>query len=300
MQILSKSNLSFHKIIKILILLLFIINSSIIYCQDTRVNALKTEDTTQLVKIGVYGDTRNNPQIHKKIVDKIIAEKPHAVFFEGDFVNDGREGAAWAEIHYITQPLRKITRYYPIAGNHEHESPYYYNEFKHEIGDKKWQSVDVGYAHFILLDSNLDLSPSSQQYKWFENELINAPKNRFLIVMMHHPMFSVGLYDQKIEEIKRELLALIERYKVDVVISGHVHSYQRFKKNDVIHLIIAGGGAPLYPRVMESPDNQYLQKFAKVYNYGIIMVSPHQFKVNIYSIDDRDKVELLDTFVLEK
>jgi hypothetical protein len=58
-------------------------------------------------------------------------------------------------------------------------------------------------------------------------------------------------------------------------------------------LILGGGGAPLYDKKGSSP---YLKKFLMVYNYGIMTISPHQFKINVYT----DAGEPIDTIMITK
>ncbi|MBF0473661.1 MAG: metallophosphoesterase [Nitrospirae bacterium] len=288
MQIKSNKYFMVQQLFKFIFLILFLLSST---CK-AEVSSAK-DLNIKLVTVAVYGDTRGNSEIHRKIVNRIIAEKPDAVFFGGDFVLEGKESCVWTEIHDITMPLRKITHYYPIAGNHEGESQYYFDEFKSELGGKLWQSVDVGSAHFVLLDSNLDLKMNSKQYIWLENDLKTAPKDKFLIVMLHHPPFSVAAHGGEFLDFKDALLYLIEKYKVDAVITGHDHNYQSFKKDNIVYLIIGGGGAPLYDKVSENP---YLKKFIKVYNYGIMTISQHNLKINVYT----DNGEPIDNILITK
>jgi len=87
-----------------------------------------------------------------------------------------------------------------------------------------WQFVDVGAAHFILLDSNLDLKANSKQYLWLESELKTTSRNKFLIVLLHHPLFSAEGAQPEWFDYKEDLLSLLEKYKVDAVITGHDHN----------------------------------------------------------------------------
>ena len=47
------------------------------------------------------------------------------------------------------------------------------------------------------------------------------------------------------KHVREKWVPLFEQYKVDVVISGHSHVYQRGRKNDVTYIISGGAGAEL-------------------------------------------------------
>ena len=43
----------------------------------------------------VYGDTRSHPDVHGRVIEQIVREKPAFVLHTGDLVNDGREARLW-------------------------------------------------------------------------------------------------------------------------------------------------------------------------------------------------------------
>jgi len=72
--------------------------------------------------IVVYGDTRTNHDIHRKIVSQIEKIEPRAVFNTGDLVADGANTGEWDIFNSITSNLRSKYPYYPAIGNHENDS----------------------------------------------------------------------------------------------------------------------------------------------------------------------------------
>ena len=70
----------------------------------------------------VLGDTRTRHDVHQKIVNKIIDEKPLFVVNTGDLVSDGNNMNDWNHFFKINDQLMRNTPYYTVLGNHEHDS----------------------------------------------------------------------------------------------------------------------------------------------------------------------------------
>jgi len=95
-----------------------------------------------------------------------------------------------------------------------------------------WYGFDYGSAHFAVISTEHDLSHGSRQYQWLEEELASVDRcvTPWLILLLHRPMYVV--YPHKSnrdvgEHIQASLEDLLERYRVDATIAGHVHSYYR-------------------------------------------------------------------------
>ncbi len=87
------------------------------------------------------------------------------------------------------------------------------------------------------------------QAEWFEGELSAAPKDRALIVAMHHPIYSLDTYHSGSKTMAAVLANAVERSKRQpaLVFAAHVHNYQRFTVTDadgggVTPFIVAGQG----------------------------------------------------------
>jgi calcineurin-like phosphoesterase family protein len=86
------------------------------------------------------------------------------------------------------------------------------------------------------------------QIAWLESELAAAPKGRALIVAVHHPIYSAYGSKPGSQHLKDVLEQACTNAKraADLVLTGHVHNYQRFsaglygKKN--VPFIVAGAG----------------------------------------------------------
>jgi Predicted phosphohydrolases len=88
-------------------------------------------------------------------------------------------------------------------------------------------SFDYGNAHFTVLDSNYYMDWTNPELRaWLEKDLAGAQNAAWRFVGLHVPPFHSSRKHQE-EQWMRVLSDLFEKYRVDLVISGHVHNYQR-------------------------------------------------------------------------
>lgn len=71
-------------------------------------------------------------------------------------------------------------------------------------------------------------------YDWIDQHLgsvSNDPKIKWKVVLIHYPIFSVSTSGADNESLKKHLLPLLVKHKVDLVISGHNHNMQYLVAN---------------------------------------------------------------------
>lgn len=87
-------------------------------------------------------------------------------------------------------------------------------------------SFDYGDAHWVVLDSNLYTDWSNPEVReWLEKDLASTKRN-WKFVVYHHSAFHTNRKHQ--DGVRMRLISdLLEKYKVDVVFTGHVHTYER-------------------------------------------------------------------------
>lgn len=102
-----------------------------------------------------------------------------------------------------------------------------------------YYSFDYASTHFVSLDSfargrdgKLLTDPGSEQLEWLIKDLQNT-KQRWKIVYFHHPPYTKGTYDSDVwanlTQPRLVVTPILEKYGVDVVLSGHSHVYERSK-----------------------------------------------------------------------
>ncbi|MBE9229883.1 metallophosphoesterase [Phormidium sp. LEGE 05292] len=99
-------------------------------------------------------------------------------------------------------------------------------------------------VQFFALDTNSNADWKNQLI-WLEKELSrsNAP---WKIVFGHHQIYSSGVYGVNQPFIKT-LTPLFQKYKVQLYINGHEHSYERTRSINGTTYMITGGGAGTRP-----------------------------------------------------
>lgn len=98
-------------------------------------------------------------------------------------------------------------------------------------GTEAYYSFDYANIHFICLDSHdLDRRPGEPMARWLKADLEKARAD-WLIAFWHHPPYTKGSHDSDKErdliEMRRHIMPIIEQGGVDVVLTGHSHTYER-------------------------------------------------------------------------
>jgi acid phosphatase type 7 len=98
-------------------------------------------------------------------------------------------------------------------------------------GTEAYYSFDYGNIHFVVLDSEeSNRSANGTMANWLKADL---QKNNadWLIAFWHRPPYSKGTHDSDTElpmtDMRANFLPILENYGVDLVLSGHSHSYER-------------------------------------------------------------------------
>ncbi len=153
-------------------------------------------------------------------------------------------------VHFATnyQPSWGRFRGYtlPTIGNHERGDPAgayeghfdYFNNGRFVNPDvpvgiagdrgKGYYSYDVGDWHLIALNADLFTVDQPAQIAWLQSDLAAQPADKCMLAFWHHPMFTDGPHSENENGKIDEFWNVLYPEGVDVVLSGHDHSYQRF------------------------------------------------------------------------
>ena len=98
-------------------------------------------------------------------------------------------------------------------------------------GSKHYYSFAYGNIHVVCLDSmTSDRSSSGAMATWLRNDLA-ANTADWLIGFWHHPPYTKGSHDSDTEaalvEMRQVFNPILEAGGVDLILSGHSHSYER-------------------------------------------------------------------------
>jgi tartrate-resistant acid phosphatase type 5 len=142
---------------------------------------------------------------------------------------------------------------------------------------------------------NVRNQDSTMQKRWLEKTLSAASSDiKWKIVVGHHPMYTGGSrtdgYDTK--AIRNSLKSLLDKYKVDVYLTGHEHSLQYIKPPGVTHHFISGAASEKTPaRLVENSR-------MAASDYGFMLFSVTGKQLRVQAINDEGKI--LYTTVIKK
>jgi predicted phosphodiesterase len=264
---------------------------------------------------GVIGDTQRNPEVTRKCAEGIFAKRPNFLMHCGDVVDDGFAKNQWLQdLFEPCAPLLAQIPMYPVIGNHEKDSHWYYDYFALPKPEY-YYTFSYGNAQFFMIDSNKPLGPKSPQYEWLEKELA-ASEATWKFTCHHHPCFSseendYGDHNKGAEGSKfgygdrnaRQLVPLYEKYGVDIAFNGHIHMYERtwpifemsINQQQGVRYITSGGGGGSLEQA--APQRTWFNlHFQKAYHYCYAAISDRTIVFKAYDIDGL----MFDMFELTK
>jgi len=204
-----------------------------------------------------YADSRSAPKIHRALAKRFLSASPDFILHAGDLVMDGKDYGLWSKQFF--DPLADVidgVPLFPVPGNHEEDLTNYLAYF-HMPGAERWYSFDAGPVHVLALDYHYD-KPLEEQFKFARQDLLNS-RAPWKIVFLHYPMFNYGHHNSAWGH--QAYLPLFHEAKVDLVLSGHSHLYERFRPIApetapgawAITFITTGGGGAELSNFYEHP-----------------------------------------------
>ncbi len=260
------------------------------------------------------GDTRSRHDIHKTIVDSIMVLKPLFIVNTGDLVSNGDNIHDWEKFFEVNRDLMRKMPYFPVLGNHENDSKYYYDFFDLP-GNERYYQFSVGDALFLILDSegpdfhtpvyireenreafweNYNLEYFKQEKKWVENILALHQDAGYIFVFFHKPLISIKKSRLEGAKLRREFWGdIFKRYGVQVILNGHDHHYHHAYSEGTHYVTTAGGGAGLYETDAPQPETVI---FKKIEHFVSVEVGLETATLKAIDING----EIIDSFTVSK
>lgn len=127
-------------------------------------------------------------------------------------------------------------KFYASLGNHDRTNEVFYKPFN--MGGQRYYSFTCGNAQFFALDSNY-LDP--QQVQWLRGQL-ETSKSEWKICFFHHPLYSAAGHGPDVD-VRTVLEPLLQKFGVQLVLTGHEHSYQRFApRGGIVYFVLGNSG----------------------------------------------------------
>lgn len=249
------------------------------------------------IRLVAYGDSRSDPRMHAKLVRRMRAWSPDLVLHTGDLVARGQDYGLWSkEFFDPAGDLIAEVPFFSVLGNHEQDGTNYLAYF-HLPGQERWYSFDAGPVHVLALDFHYEKA-SAAQFQFARDDLL-ASRAPWKIVFLHYPVFNIGGHMTAWGH--KDYLPLFHQAKVDLVLAGHSHLYERFRPvasraaQDVwpiTCITTGGGGASLYP----SFDHPALLAQDSANHFVQFQITRDQLKAEAVRVDGR----IIDRFGWKK
>jgi hypothetical protein len=176
--------------------------------------------------VGDWGCNSNT----KNTVTNIQGKKPERVLALGDYSYTST-ATCWLN---TINPIKSITRI--NIGNHENDANEGNSQYMNAFGlSKQYYSFDYVNAHVLTMASEISFSKGSAQYTFVDNDLKKAAANpniKWIIVNYHRVMYTSpntcsASTCEGSSSLRDAYHQLFDKYRVDLVLQGHVHNYQR-------------------------------------------------------------------------
>lgn len=260
--------------------------------------------------LGFMSDTQiknGSGQIRANQLSKTVAELrkdyPFSLVINaGDIVQHGGLENEWLNFFNTANPYLSKSYVMAAVGNHEYfESPsmdkappQFLKYFRHmQEEDEKnlgYAALDLGRINIFMINSNfasMSEQKIEQQWDWLEGKLkqAEATKKPSIIAMHHAPFSSSFEYVREIpSRLRRDFVPMIEKYKnVKMVISGHLHMYERSYKNGISYLIAGPSGGINNVITYSNPYSQFTKSF--VTTFSVFSVTSNKIEITTYTGD---------------
>ena len=207
------------------------------------------------------------------------------VIIPGDLVQNGNNYDQWQN-HFFNpgQPLFARVPVYPVPGNHENNSAFFFNYFHLPDNgtpgfEEHWWYKDYSNVRIVGLDSNGPYR-IAEQLDWLDSLLNQTCQNDhidFVFAQLHHPHLS-ELWTPGELDYTGEVIQLLEQFttncgKPSIHFFGHTHGYSRGQSRDHEHLwvnVATAGGA--IDNWGEFPQFDYDEFSVSQDEWGFVMV----------------------------
>jgi Icc-related predicted phosphoesterase len=256
----------------------------------------------------VIGDTEARPHINDRVCKMVWEERPNFLMLVGDLTDGGTEDHKfeWNYEYFqgVTQLASRVP-VFPVAGNGE-EDLYWYDQYHVLPEPEGYYSYKYGNAEFFMLNSNRpeEFAPGEKQYIWLEEQLKKSTAV-WKFVAHHHAPYSADEDDYGNawrgkgdlgDKAIRKIVPLYEKYNVNMVFFGHLHTYQRTlpirnniidKQNGVIYVQGGGGGGNLEDF---APSRAWFSaKTYRGHHYFMVTVHGNELNFRMYDTEGRLK-----------
>lgn len=186
-----------------------------------------------------FGDAQNEIRsLWSRVIREAYSDAPKARFMihAGDLINNAESDAEWGEWFGAGQWLNAMVPSVPVPGNHEMAklaenqrrlSHHWRPQFAlPEHGPKGLEETCFTFTYHNLRIIGLNSNEQIPVQTTWLNQVLAENWSEWVICTFHHPIFSTGK-DRDNAALRAAWKPVFDRYKVDLVLQGHDHTYGR-------------------------------------------------------------------------
>lgn len=198
-----------------------------------------------------------NDWLREKLFSQIVKEEPDAILLLGDMVSWGASEKQWAYFDSIASPVRRASiPLFALMGNHEYmgsnaAAAEHINIRFPLLAARTWYSFVSDSLAVVVLNSNigeLNTAQRNEQKRWLDSTLRAydaSPAVLAILCCWHHPAYTNSTVVEDDPSVHEDFLPTVcASPKVQLIASGHAHTYEHFVNHGKDFLVSGGGGGP--------------------------------------------------------
>lgn len=213
-----------------------------------------------------FGDVQGGVRVlWPRVLREAFMAAPDARFitFAGDLVEDGNTERYWGEFFTAGSWLYAMVPLVPSAGNHDYRGEaldtHWRSQFALPEDGPKGLAEYAYYTDFqgLRIISLNTMARVPEQAAWLDKILADNP-NKWTVLIFHYSMFP-NIKGRDGSQTREQWKPLIDKYKVDLVLTGHDHVYSRSGLVDSAVYVTSVGGSKMY----EIARQQWMERAAE-------------------------------------
>ena len=202
---------------------------------------LGTQPAAEPAVVWAVGDGASGTSAAKRLATTIRRDRPDRFLYLGDVYEHGTRSEFDSNYDGVYGALVPITS--PTPGNHEwgNRASGYFPYWEGKLGRSlpSWYEAEAGGWQILSLNSEAAHGSGSSQVRWLRGRLGDGDCR---IAFWHRPRFSAGSVHGDARDVAPLWNAVEGR--AALVLTGHDHDSQRFRRRGGTVQLVAGAGGP--------------------------------------------------------
>jgi len=248
-----------------------------------------------------WGDSQGGWPVFGQLLEQMKQFPDRFSLGLGDLVGNGSNRKQWLEFELLIYNLASDREVMLIPGNHDYDG--YYQDLVSQnyrqmmqLGSEQptWYSFSRDNAIFLMLDPNgsFPLAIDTLQHQWalevMSSEAWQQADWRF--VALHQFPYGQGWAGHEGDDFLRQWIdSLAEKYRIDFVLGGHNHDYERLSQKygaHTTHFIISGGAGGGLEASANNPG-PVMDQVHKLHHFCRMILRERDAELIVYGIDGK-------------